>query len=147
MLALLKREKSGLCYLQKNLSTRDFQRHQSLVHRKGFHPRVFCRACTLVLACAYSFRLHYTKKHEHLVKVNLEERGKNTWEKVYVNTNKKFEFRDSVVQSKNGSPIGSYKVVYMKTNGDFILRDFYPNDSDVAIGIRKNDTRSLCIML
>ena len=61
--------------------------------------------------------------------------------------NKKFELRDSVVKSKNGSPIGSYKVVYMKTNGDFILRDFYPNDSDVAIGIRKNDTRSLCIML
>ena len=54
--------------------------------------------------------------------------------------NKKFELRDSVVKSKNGSPIGSYKVVYMKTN--FILRDFYPNDLDAAIGIRKNDTKS-----
>ena len=137
-----RRKNRDFALCKKNLSKRDFQRHYVSKHRKGFHPRFFCRACSLVFACNYSFRVHWTKKHEHLVKKNLDERMNYAGEKDCEATKKKLELRDAVVWSRNGSSIGCYKVAYMKSNGNFILRDFYPDENDIAIGIRKNDTSS-----
>ena len=103
-----RRKNRDFAVCKKILSKRDFQRHYVSKHRKGFHPRFFCRACSLVFACNYSFRVHWTKKHEHLVKKNLDERMNYAGEKDCEATKKKLELRDAVVWSRNGSSICRY---------------------------------------